>query len=150
MGESFNRLTVHRFKGPHRFLSNFFMIETMYDGKCYPSAEHAYQAAKTTDDRIRVEIQYAKGPATAKAIGRAIEDIRPDWEDIKLQVMEDIVRSKFKNHTVREHLLATGDALLIEGNDWWDTFWGVCEGVGENHLGRILMRIREEIKLGKQ
>ena len=61
--------------------------------------------------------------------------------------MEDICRAKFtQNEELKKKLIDTGDATLIEGNTWNDTFWGVCNGVGENNLGKILMKIREELK----
>jgi ribA/ribD-fused uncharacterized protein len=73
--------------------------------------------------------------------------MRPDWEQVKILIMTSLVRDKFTRHQdLKEQLLATGDAELIEGNWWGDTFWGVCKGKGENHLGKVLMKVREELK----
>ena len=75
--------------------------------------------------------------------------LRADWEDVKLSIMEDIVRAKFtQNEDLKQLLLATGDLVLEEGNTWHDTFWGVDVKTqeGENHLGRILMRVRQELR----
>ena len=86
-------------------------------------------------------------PAEAKSRGRQIT-LRPDWEEVKLGIMEEIVRVKFtQNHALRQQLLDTGDRELREGNNWHDTFWGVDlrTGKGENHLGKILMKIRSEL-----
>jgi predicted NAD-dependent protein-ADP-ribosyltransferase YbiA (DUF1768 family) len=81
----------------------------------------------------------------AKRYGKIVV-MRPDWNDVRLAIMEDLVRQKFLTSSMERLLLSTGDAELIEGNYWGDTFWGVCRGVGENHLGKILMKIREELK----
>jgi predicted NAD-dependent protein-ADP-ribosyltransferase YbiA (DUF1768 family) len=78
-------------------------------------------------------------------MGRSVK-LRPDWESIKLDVMETAVRIKFTDPELAAKLIATGDEELIEGNWWNDTFWGVCNGVGENHLGKILMKVRADIK----
>lgn len=73
--------------------------------------------------------------------------LRGDWEDIKVSVMEDVVRLKFAHHPdLRDKLLATGKAKLIEGNNWGDTFWGMVDGRGRNELGKILMRRRERLR----
>lgn len=82
----------------------------------------------------------------AKKLGKLVT-IRPDWDEIKVEVMYEIVKAKFHyNPDLREMLLATEDAELIEGNWWGDTFWGVCKGQGLNNLGKILMRVRDEYK----
>ena len=87
-------------------------------------------------------------PAMSKKAGRRVQ-LRADWEDVKLSIMEDIVRAKFtQNEDLKQLLLATGDLVLEEGNTWHDTFWGVDVKTqeGENHLGRILMRVRQELR----
>jgi ribA/ribD-fused uncharacterized protein len=128
------------------FLSNFFMKEQYYWGNnTFKSAEHAYQYQKAVHDADRRAIENASTPGQAKKIGRQIE-IRKDWEYVKLWVMLEIIRRKFCNSAMGELLLGTGDAELIEGNTWGDTFWGVCRGKGENHLGKILMLVRDELR----
>lgn len=73
--------------------------------------------------------------------------LRADWEDVKLDIMHEVVKAKFEqNEELKEKLLATGDAYLEEGNWWWDRYWGVYQGEGENHLGKILMRVRAELR----
>ena len=112
----------------------------------YPSVEHAYQSAKTLDKSERKRIAALPTPADAKRAGRALK-LRDDWEQVKFDVMETCVRSKFTTHgDLRAKLLATGDAELIEGNDWGDTIWGQVNGVGENRLGKILMKVRAELR----
>lgn len=134
---------INSFTGPHRFLSNFSPAVVYYGFMDFPTVEHAYQAAKTLDRSIRETIRIAPSPATAKKFGRNIE-LRPDWNDIRLEVMEELLEQKFAPMTsLCGLLLATGDEDLVEGNWWGDTFWGVCKGKGHNHLGKLLMKIRE-------
>lgn len=137
--------TIDRFSGAYAVLSNFYPSVVRLDGVEYPSVEHAYQAAKTFNLREREGIRRAPKPGTAKALGRMVR-LRVDWEDVKLKVMKDLVRQKFQGAKAQAMLMATGDAVLIEGNYWNDTFWGICNGKGENHLGRILMEVRAEIR----
>lgn len=135
---------IDAFSGKYRFLSNFWPTPVTYEGVQYPSTEHGYQAAKSFDPTIRAEIAADSSPGRAKKRGKSIA-LRDDWENVKLKVMEDLLRLKFIDAELREKLLATGDASLVEGNDWGDVFWGVCGGVGENHLGRLLMKVRAEL-----
>lgn len=132
------------FQGPYRFLSNFYPCTIEYNGLIYPSTEHAYQAAKTNDLDLQRMIAGLTNPGMAKKMGKRVP-IRPDWESIKLQVMYDLCKIKFSIPELREKLLATGGAELVEGNTWGDRFFGVCDGEGLNHLGKILMRIRTEL-----
>ena len=82
----------------------------------------------------------------AKRLGRRVK-LRPDWEDIKDEVMYEVVLDKFKrNDNLKEKLLDTANAELIEENWWNDTYWGVCKGKGKNKLGKILMKVRDELK----
>jgi ribA/ribD-fused uncharacterized protein len=136
---------IDSFSGEWRPLSNFWYAPVMLDGITYATNEHAFQAAKTLDVSERVRILNAATPGIAKSLGRACT-LRPDWEARKIEVMTDLNRQKYKNPELRSLLLSTGDASLIEGNHWGDTFWGVCNGVGKNYLGKILMSIRDECK----
>jgi N-glycosidase YbiA len=140
---------VSEFQGDYRFLSNFWPAEVVYEGITYPTAEHAYQASKSLDPEQRKKIAALKTPAEAKHAGEALK-ARDDWPDVKLKAMEDVVRYKFTHHDdLRAKLLATGDADLEEGNTWNDRIWGISppnSGQGENHLGKILMKIRRELR----
>lgn len=139
---------IEKFRGKYRFLSNFWPAVVALDQYQYPTVEHAYQAAKTLDQAMRRKIRQTEKPGQTKKLGRKVE-MRPDWEQIKLQVMEDLVRQKFTRHPeLGAQLIATGDAEIQEGNTWGDRFWGVDAktGEGENHLGRILMKIRDELR----
>lgn len=141
---------ITEFRGDYRWLSNFWDCPVKYEDVMYPTSEHAYQAAKTLDRNERLKIRNLDTPGKAKRAGKNLE-IRSDWEDVKLQVMTDILTDKFsRNPDLAEKLIQTGTADLIEGNTWNDTFWGVCRGKGQNHLGRILMRIRDELQTQKE
>jgi ribA/ribD-fused uncharacterized protein len=133
--------TIDSFSGQYAFLSNFYPCEVEFEGDIYPSAEHAYQAAKTTDPDVRRMIRELSSPGKAKRTGKDIR-IRPDWKNWRTYYMHQILVAKFNIPELREKLLSTGNSVLIEGNNWNDTYWGICNGRGENHLGRILMEIR--------
>jgi ribA/ribD-fused uncharacterized protein len=138
---------INSFRGEYNFLSNFFPCEIVFEGLTYHSVEAAFQAAKCAplDDR---SIFCNLDAATAKRIGRAV-DLREDWEQVKLSVMKTIIREKFfSDKYLGVLLLSTGYEDLVEGNDWNDTFWGVSNrtGVGQNHLGKILMEVRNELR----
>lgn len=137
---------ITRFSGEWRFLSNFYPVPLVDgNGTVFDSVEHAYQAYKSADRST--DAQFAGiTAAAAKALGRRLP-LRRDWDTYKLRLMKALVMQKFSRHpALRERLLATEDRPLIEGNTWNDTFWGVCRGHGHNHLGRILMEVRETLK----
>ena len=135
---------INSFDGKYAFLSNFYEHPISNGTLTFPTNEHYFQAMKTTDHATRVTIAHASTPGEAKRMGRKV-DLRPDWEEIKLQVMETALRLKFADPELAAMLKATGDEELVEGNWWNDTFWGVCNGVGENNLGKLLMKIRAEL-----
>lgn len=132
------------------FLSNFYHAPFELGGKKYPTVEHYYQSRKTLNPHYAEKIISAPTPALARKLGRKCP-LRPDWERIKVKVMEDAVRAKFtQNPHLKEKLLATGDAELVEFSSW-DRFWGVDRnGRGQNQLGKILMKIREELRESKK
>ena len=136
---------IEEFQGEYRFLSNFGDCPNgvKFEGIKYPTAEHAYQAAKTNNITDRFGISRLESPGKAKRAGSTVL-LRPDWDKIKVHIMRQIVTAKFmQNPDLMAKLLSTKDAELIEGNRWGDTFWGVCNGKGENLLGKILMNIRD-------
>lgn len=150
---------INNFEGRYRFLSNFYPIEIEHQGIKYPSVEHFYVALKVNDEQLINGKYYTPGDyremiakvptaGQVKRIGR-LAKLRSDWDTQKLKVMNWAVRQKFKDPTLREMLLSTGNEELVEGNYWKDIYWGVCDGIGENHLGKILMKVRSEIKNNK-
>lgn len=137
--------TISSFKGCYAFLSNFALCEVEFEGDRYSTTEHAFQAAKTFNKEERALIEEAITPAIAKRLGKEVT-LRKDWEDVKVDIMYNLLKQKFSIPEFKKQLLATGNAKLIEGNHWNDTFWGVCNGEGRNMLSELLMQIREEIK----
>lgn len=141
---------IDNFKNKYFFLSNFYLSPVKFEGLVYPSVEHAFQAAKTLDKEERKEFAILKTPSDAKKKGRYCQ-LRSDWEEVKVQVMLECLRNKFKDKTLRKMLLETGDEILVEGNTWHDNCWGSCscekckDIEGKNFLGKCLMRVREEI-----
>lgn len=135
---------IDRFVGRYEFLSNFYLATITYNGLVFSSAEAAFQAQKCTDLRVQMQFQ-AMSPRQAKALGRKVI-LRPDWEDIKLRIMYQVLQAKFnQNQNLTDALLRTAPAYIEEGNTWNDTFWGVCHGTGLNHLGHLLMKVRDEL-----
>src|SRR4051812_3493915 len=128
---------IERFSGDYRFLSNFYPAKVDLDGVSFSSVEHAYQAAKTLDLGERRKVRNCVTAGEAKKMGQNVQ-LRPNWDGLKLQVMLDLLRQKFAKPPLREELLATGEAELVEGNTWGDRYWGVVNGVGKNHLGTLL------------
>lgn len=141
---------IEFFDGEYAFLSNFYECPVTYNGLTYLNSEAAFHAQKTLDNNKRKEFT-TLSPSASKKLGRKII-LRSDWEEVKTKIMYEICYAKFtQNEDLKAKLLATGDEYLEEGTWWHDSFWGVCycehcNGVGENRLGTILMKIREELK----
>ena len=137
------------FQGDHRFLSNFWPCCIVWEGLVYPSLEHAYAASRTDDLSVKEMIRICPTPGEAKEY-LGDHDMKPpnSWTiSKKIFVMEALLFLKFggQEPLLTKALMLTGDAELIEGNNWKDRFWGVCNGEGENHLGKLLMKIREQL-----
>lgn len=134
---------IDSFRGKYHFLSNFYVAPVYVYGIEYPNAEAAFQAQKCVLPE-EAEAFKTMSPQMAKRYGRMVQ-LKPNWEQIKDSVMLNVVRAKFKNPELKDLLLNTGTAELIEGNSWGDTYWGVCNGNGKNRLGEILMTVRTEV-----
>lgn len=142
-------MAITNFRGQYDFLSNFSPSTLLIQGKYYRTVEHAFQSFKTDDPTWRERVRNAKTPAEAKRLGRAAPR-RPTWDDEKVKAMEYFLRLKFAEPYAMQRLLATGSEYLIEGNTWGDRFWG-CElvngqWIGQNYLGRLLMKIRDGLE----
>jgi hypothetical protein len=136
------------FHNENSFMSNFTNVSVWLDGMEFPSVEHAYVAAKTHDLSLRIKATETLTAGAVKRLGRKMV-LRDDWEEVKVDIMRDLLIQKFSQQPFRRLLLATGDSYLEESNTWNDTFWGVCNGKGKNQLGILLMEIRsylQEIK----
>lgn len=140
---------IDRFVGRYRYLSNFAPASVRLADHWYPTVEHAYQAAKTYDRVERTYVREAPTPGIAKYRGKSVTLSR-FWDEERLGVMYDLLTQKFTTiEPYRLGLLSTGAAELVEGNTWRDYYyWGVCDGRGENHLGKLLMRVRAELSRG--
>ena len=141
---------ITAFRGQYEFLSNFFPHPVRVDGETYPTAEHAFQALKTDDPAERRRVREAPAPYAAKRLGKTVT-LRDEWNNRRFEVMERVVREKFRAPALAAGLLATGDRELIEGNSWRDTTWGCVRAKdgawkGRNELGKILMKIRAELQ----
>lgn len=154
---------INKFDGRYRFLSNFYPSEIEYQGIKYPTNEHYYVAMKINDPQFfkgignlnvneaREYISTIETAGQVKRVGRLLS-VRKDWDSVKIKVMEYGVRQKFTKHSnLKEMLLSTDSQELVEGNTWHDNFFGSCEcdkcgDKGLNHLGKILMMVRDSIK----
>ena len=125
---------IDRFIGKYSFLNNFYQSSIWFEGKQYKTCEHAYQASKTLDIKLREIIQRAQSPLEAKKLGQSLH-VREDWEEIKIDIMRFLIKEKFTNPFLRHLLLSTGDTDLVMNNLWNEKFWGICRGTGQNWLG---------------
>jgi len=154
-------MVIEKFQGRYIFLSNFYPCKITHQGIKYPSVEHYYVAMKVNDDQmingqfypkadVRELVARGSTPGQVKRFGRTLK-LRKDWDNVKFEVMEWALREKFKDEKLKEMLLQTGSQELVESNYWHDKVWGVCtcekcDNKGENNLGKLLMKIRSEIK----
>jgi ribA/ribD-fused uncharacterized protein len=145
-----NSKPIDSFKYKYSFLSNFYPVTIEYEGLIYRSSEAAYQASKTKDPEIRKEFT-TYSASKSKREGNTILKDKKLWYPKSLKIMEDILRIKFSQDYFKKLLLDTGNRELIEGNTWHDNFFGSCicdrcRNIGENNLGKILMKIRTELR----
>ena len=144
---------IDSFKGKYYFLSNFYTCPMVYDGIQYQNSEAAFQAQKCQDRSLRERKYSTMSPNIAKREGRR-ERLPDGWDNMTTQVMHDVLLSKFSDERLKSMLLATGNAELIEGNNWHDNNWGNCNCSkcrcieGKNRLGKLLMKVRDELREG--
>jgi ribA/ribD-fused uncharacterized protein len=147
-----SRRVIGQFRGAWEFLSNFYRSPLTWEGIEYPTAEHAFQAGKTTSKADRRRVAAAGSPGEAKGRGRSLS-LRPGWDErVRFEVMAAVLRAKFAHSDLHNRLLATGESELVEGNTWHDQVWGnclcgspACATPGQNHLGRLLVELRHEL-----
>ncbi len=143
---------INSFKGEYDIFSNFYPAIVHFEGLNYPTVEHAYVASKSKEFFFRKLICAlpAEKAGLAKRRGRTGR-LRSDWEDVKIDIMYDLLCQKFKQEPFKSKLLETDDAIIIEGNYWHDNVWGDCycnkckDTKGENWLGRLIMDVRSQI-----
>ncbi len=146
-------MTIYFYKvnEPYGCFSNFSPHSIQLQGEKWKTVEHYYQAQKflgSIDEENSLIIKSAPTPEQAAALGRDCRrQLRSNWEQIKLQVMRKAVLQKFLTHQdIQAILLSTADVLIVEDSPN-DYYWGCGKAkTGDNHLGKILMSVREEIK----
>jgi len=149
---------IGSFTGKYKGFSNFEPVVIYYKHYTFPSVEHAYQASKELYPGYyfyKILAVPAGEANIARKLGRKSK-LRPDWGKFKLKSMEKFLRQKFEYKKFKNLLISTGDETLVEGNWWHDNFWGDChckkckDIEGQNHLGKILMRLREEYNTNRE
>jgi ribA/ribD-fused uncharacterized protein len=141
---------ILEFRDEYNFLSNFYRCKVPLNCMLFPSSEHCFMSFKNESAQWKATCQdFNISPTEIKKLGRAI-DLIDNWDIIRLEAMYQAVFAKFSNNpSLLAKLKQTGNEELIEGNYWNDTYWGVCikksPNVGENNLGKILMRVRAEL-----
>jgi hypothetical protein len=138
---------------PYGVFSNLFRRSMRFDGREFPTAEHAYQFGKARKTEVAEWLMLAPSPSllAASAHGLNYWDITPGWSKNRRDRMRRVVGAKFRQHVdLAEILLSTGDATIIECgtvDNEVNRRWGMVSGKGENWLGKILMDVREELRL---
>jgi ribA/ribD-fused uncharacterized protein len=134
---------IRGFVGELDFLSNFYPSPFTWKGEVYKTAEHAYQAAKTENKEEQEKIIEAETPGRAKRLGSKAT-LRENWDRKKVIIMSDILKAKFTSTPeLRAKLRDTAPRPIFEENTGGDEFWGVCNGKGNNFLGRVLEALRD-------
>jgi ribA/ribD-fused uncharacterized protein len=137
---------------PFGAFSNLYRRPIVFEETVFPTAEHAYQAGKASKKEVRQWLLSAPTPALVAmaAHGLYTWDVVPNWNQIKLKRMREVLRAKFTQHEdLRRLLLSTGDARLVEAgrvDNAVNRFWGEVNGRGENKLGVFLMELRYELR----
>lgn len=132
-----------KFRGDYDFLSNMYHSPIKVNGLVFTCAEAAFQSFKTLDKEERKKFQNIPG-TKAKKLGKKVA-LRPDWNEIKIEVMHCVVKTKFKQNPELIPRLKAIPGEIVEDNTWNDTFWGRCNGIGKNTLGQILMYLRRTL-----
>lgn len=145
---------IPAFTGPHAFLSNAYEDPVAFEAWGEPhlalTVDHAFQALKAGTQEEFLKVLASPTAQAAWELGCQIE-LRGDWNDVKIEIMEDLVGRKFEEPGLAGRLLETGAVPLVAGNDWHDGYWGYCRcsgcaGPGANVLGVVLMLVREEMR----
>ena len=149
---------ITQFQGEYRWLSNFYPVKIMFEGLEYASVEHAYMSAKTpyiisNPEEIDwkafcLNSNYSASEIKVKSGTLKVSD---EWNNVKLNVMFECLKEKFKQEPFKTKLINTESQYLQEGNRWNDKFWGYClkTNEGENNLGKLQMKIRASLLINK-
>ena len=133
---------IRKFTGKYNFLSNYYEHNFKYGGHMFRNSEAAFQSQK---DPTKSHKFVNLSANDAKSLGHKVK-LRSDWETVKDSIMEDVLRAKFSDKCLKDKLMATHPCKLFEGNTCGDMYWGIDIdlGIGENKLGKILMKLRSE------
>ena len=131
-------------RNEYAFMSNYYPCRVTYNGLTYESSEAAYQAQKESDPEKR-KLYCNVSPSIARLYAEQI-NLAPTWDLIKDQIMYEVNKAKFTQNEGFKELLLEVSEDIVQENTWNDTYWGVCNGVGLNKFGKILTRIKEELK----
>ena len=144
---------INKFDDEYRWLSNFYVSPFAFGGRMVATVEHAYQASKAQSSKDFERIITLDTPGRAKRAGQKLKEQglqRPDWDEVREAIMETLLRLKFEPGSELWWQLVNLDSSepIVEGNNWHDTFWGVCDcgecPEGQNTLGKLLMKLRDE------
>ena len=143
--EQIKEIRFYRAIGRYGFLSNLFKRPIIFEGKEFSCSETAYQFGKARDPAVAEWIISAPKPHLCAAAAHAlfVFDVKPDWNNTKINRMKNVLNAKFTQHEdLKKRLLETGSAMLIEESNI-DAFWGIGKkGNGKNMLGILLMQVR--------
>lgn len=139
---------ICQFRGEYYFLSNLYPCHLQYDDMDFLSLEHAYLYLKYNNNDFRYKC-LSDIPANILKKSTTGLTLTKDWNSIKIHTMYELLKIKFNNEPYKSLLLDTSNQNIVEGNNWNDTFWGVdintTPNYGENHLGRLIMKVRDEL-----
>lgn len=145
-------IMFYRAKGPYGCFSNLWRCDVKFEGKVFPTAEHAYQYAKPRKERVRDWLMQCPSASLLAVTAHALLpwDVAPGWSQVRHARMRAVVEAKFRQHPDLAHiLLSTQDAELIESatvDNETNRRWGQVKGKGTNWLGKILMEVRAMLR----
>ena len=129
-----------QFRNEYYFLSNMYPCDICYEESFYKSVETVFQMMKCADNAEKKGFKFLNG-FEAKKRGRRVK-LRSDWHEVKVDVMKSILARKFADPELLSKLKAV-KGKIVEDNHWGDRYWGKCNGIGKNMLGKLLMEIRD-------
>ena len=139
---------INQFRGDFYFLSNMYECDIEFNKNKFKSIEHAYIYHKYDNIEIKKLALSDIDGKVLKIESKRFKKVK-GWDDIKLKLMYELLKVKFNKTPFKEMLISTNDCNIVEGNSWNDTFWGVditqTPNIGENHLGRLIMKVRDEL-----
>ena len=139
---------IKEFQGEYRWLSNMWPVCIKYKERIFYNVENAFHSEKSDSNVWKNFCANEPEGRIVKEKQYDMIELRPDWEEVKFDILLELTRIKFSQIELQRKLLSTGDKYLQEGNTWGDIFWGVDleTGEGQNNFGKILMKVRDEIK----